>query len=474
LIQKLLRESQKTNKYFYALEVDCSRKFLLQRDISYFAMPSNKKGSSKKKKQGVEGAALKSSTPQSALHVEQNRTPKSNQKVECDATPQSEQTTEQSAKPRSSQKGRKKSDQSVTPQSIGNAKHDNNSKDGQTVEHDKTPRKGGNTRRRSTSEKSQNSEKDSKDSRNTRRRTTSEKSQNSDQVSRHGSSHRKDMLNQNSERNSTPGSSHHYPKDPNKESTPGKSGLPKMNCSEYWHKQRVEEGLKNGQLIQGNFRVNQKNYSNAYITPPNSTEDILVEGLNNRNRALHGDVVVVEILKDDESLHKEVQEIVRKLADEFGNASIAERNEKQRQQPRGRVVYIKERKHSGVFAGNLKPFRNGAFGIALLSPLDSRLPRVMIPIQECPEIFLTRPQDVENVLFIGQITQWKRTCGLAYGKLIKSLGDAREIEPATEGILIEKDIDYSPFSDEVVACLPTDHPWEIPKAEYESRRDLKV
>ena len=46
---------------------------------------------------------------------------------------------------------------------------------------------------------------------------------------------------------------------------------------------------------------------------------------------------------------------------------------------------------------------------------------------------------------------------------MRSLGEAGVVEGETEALLIDNDIDYEEFSDEVNACLPKDEPWTIPK-----------
>ena len=58
-------------------------------------------------------------------------------------------------------------------------------------------------------------------------------------------------------------------------------------------------------------------------------------------------------------------------------------------------------------------------------------------------------------------------------QLAKSLGQAGEIEPETEGILTEYGVDYSDFSSEVLECLPQGLPWTIPPEEFSKRRDLR-
>lgn len=58
-------------------------------------------------------------------------------------------------------------------------------------------------------------------------------------------------------------------------------------------------------------------------------------------------------------------------------------------------------------------------------------------------------------------------------QLAKTLGQAGEIEPETEGILIEYEVDFSEFSDAVLNCLPKNLPWTIPAEELSKRRDLR-
>lgn len=88
------------------------------------------------------------------------------------------------------------------------------------------------------------------------------------------------------------------------DATPSKGGIPKMNCMEYWPLARVEEGIQSGDVITGNFRISQRNYKNAYISNANGESDILIEGADNRNRALQGDFVAVELI--DVPVKKEV------------------------------------------------------------------------------------------------------------------------------------------------------------------------
>ncbi|KAL3473316.1 hypothetical protein BJX99DRAFT_200975 [Aspergillus californicus] len=58
--------------------------------------------------------------------------------------------------------------------------------------------------------------------------------------------------------------------------------------------------LGNGQLVSGILRVNKKNRSDAYVTSTDLEADIFICGSKDRNRALEGDFVAVELLDVDE------------------------------------------------------------------------------------------------------------------------------------------------------------------------------
>ena len=75
-------------------------------------------------------------------------------------------------------------------------------------------------------------------------------------------------------------------------------------------------------------------------------------------------------------------------------------------QKTGKVVAISEFKHSRIAAGTIKPMADKNQRFALFSPTDSRVPRVKVPMSECPKNLLERPEDYSTVLFVVKITQW--------------------------------------------------------------------
>ncbi|XP_010221479.1 PREDICTED: DIS3-like exonuclease 2, partial [Tinamus guttatus] len=142
-----------------------------------------------------------------------------------------------------------------------------------------------------------------------------------------------------------------------------------------------------------------------------------------------------------------------------------------------KVVYILEKKHSRAATGFIKLLADKNSELfkkcAMFSPVDHRVPRAYVSLADCPSDFPSRPEDYSNTLFICRIVDWKEDSNFATGQMAKSLGQAGEIEPETEGILTEYGVDFSDFSSEVLECLPQNLPWVISSEELAKRRDLR-
>lgn len=94
-------------------------------------------------------------------------------------------------------------------------------------------------------------------------------------------------------------------------STPKKPFQPprqrRSRFKEHLSPEEVEQGLKDGSLLQGVLRVNHKRMRLAYVSVEGFDKDILIDGVFARNRAFEGDVVVIrlndpsewEVVKDD-------------------------------------------------------------------------------------------------------------------------------------------------------------------------------
>ena len=165
--------------------------------------------------------------------------------------------------------------------------------------------------------------------------------------------------------------------------------LPEVNFEPYIKFEECSEGLKNGELMQGSLRINVRNFHEAFITSTIGGRDIFIDGVAARNRALPGDIVAVQLLPKSEWKKN-------------NNSSVEQEENNENEDDlvkTAKVVFIIEKKHPRVASGHLNPFRNNAFGFALLSPIDNRLPRLMIPLTDCPQDFkITTKRFFKNII----------------------------------------------------------------------------
>ena len=62
----------------------------------------------------------------------------------------------------------------------------------------------------------------------------------------------------------------------------------------------LNAGVKSGELYQGHFNANQYNYLEGSVPVPAFSKPVLLIGRENMNRAVQGDVVVVEVFDKKE------------------------------------------------------------------------------------------------------------------------------------------------------------------------------
>uniref|UniRef100_A0A8C0BE11 RNB domain-containing protein n=1 Tax=Buteo japonicus TaxID=224669 RepID=A0A8C0BE11_9AVES len=182
--------------------------------------------------------------------------------------------------------------------------------------------------------------------------------------------------------------------------------------------------------------------------------DVIIEAQFDDNDAEHGQDLLKDTLTDD----------IKKLSLDTGEKDDGPTTNDPRLLPdkflqrTAKVVYILEKKHSRAATGFIKLLADKNSELfkrcAMFSPVDHRVPRAYVSLTDCPPDFVTRPEDYSNMLFICRIVDWKEDSNFATGYLAKSLGQAGEIEPETEGILTEYGVDFSDFSPKALECLP--------------------
>ncbi|WPT17609.1 DIS3-like exonuclease 2 [Picochlorum sp. SENEW3] len=288
------------------------------------------------------------------------------------------------------------------------------------------------------------------------------------------------------------------------------SSTQRKRFKQHLSKKKVADGLKNGTLFEATIRYNASDTTQAFCTVDGLSKDVFINGVEMQNRSVHGDIVVIRILPEDQwyesssgtrvSSRKNSSQVevtsdsdadtlsmmsaVRGMLEEVSlsgpekiNASGIERirhtleNERCGWRATGEVVYIKkpsERRASMV--GFVRQERGLVF-----VPSDSRLPKGYIENTDfkCDGSSRGIVKNMENY-YEASIIAWNEKDGFPRIKVKSMLGKPGTLETDIQALLkAEKIDDGDLFDEEVLKCLP-ETPWRIPQNEYSQRRDLRT
>uniref|UniRef100_A0A8C2ZDL7 DIS3-like exonuclease 1 n=1 Tax=Cyclopterus lumpus TaxID=8103 RepID=A0A8C2ZDL7_CYCLU len=230
----------------------------------------------------------------------------------------------------------------------------------------------------------------------------------------------------------------------------------------------LEAGIKSGRYIQGTLNISKhRAHSEASITAEglsNKNSDSL--GPSNRNRAVHGDVVAVELLPRSEWRGKDTA-LTEGRGEEAGGEDGG-----RKPMPTGRVVGVLQRNWRDYVVtfppreGPPPQSRNSQRILAV--PWDHRIPKIRISTQQADAL-----QDHRVVV---RIDSWESTSLYPNGHSVRVLGRAGELETEVQTVLIENCIHVPPFSDAQLKEMPVncpERPWAVDPAQVAQRRDLR-
>ncbi|XP_059476875.1 DIS3-like exonuclease 2 isoform X2 [Neocloeon triangulifer] len=223
------------------------------------------------------------------------------------------------------------------------------------------------------------------------------------------------------------------------------SGMDNEKFPDYWQEEVVKSALKEGTLIKGTLRINKKNFKEGYIKNPEGGLDIFLDGVKARNRSLEGDEVAVKILPEENWKN-------------LGERGV---------QKSGEVIFILLKMHHRKTVGCLKPLQHKNSPFALLVPRDYRMPRIRIPVSQCPPNFDKNP----DMVYQAEISLWQNTT-YAFGNLLKLIGMPGTIEVETQSILLDNGLDVTPYDPSFNQYFPS-QPYKIPEEEFKYREDFR-
>lgn len=286
--------------------------------------------------------------------------------------------------------------------------------------------------------------------------------------------------------------------------------------------------LAAGKLVVGILRVNKRNRSDAYVATEVLDADIYICGSKDRNRALEGDIVAVELLDVDEvwGTKKEKEEKKRKKEENaaYDKTGAGRKDDKKKDdvevegqglmlfedeevtdeikpQFAGHVVAVVERMPGQLFSGTLgllrpssaatkekqeaeRREREGDRGeepkrgpierpkIVWFKPTDKRVPLIAIPTEQAPPDFVQNSEAYVDKLFVACIKRHPISSLHPFGTLVEELGPIGDIEVETSALLKDCNFPTEDFTENVIKCLPP-LPFLIPDHEIEARKDLR-
>uniref|UniRef100_A0A665VVR5 Exosome complex exonuclease RRP44 n=1 Tax=Echeneis naucrates TaxID=173247 RepID=A0A665VVR5_ECHNA len=241
---------------------------------------------------------------------------------------------------------------------------------------------------------------------------------------------------------------------------------------------RIQAGIKSGCFLQGTFRASRDNYLEATVFVQGEGEDsteVLIQGLQNLNRAVHQDVVAVQLLPRNEWVAP--TSVV--LQDE-GIAKDDDDNEEEEEKLKVTAAEAARRstgKIVGIIKRNWRPFC-GMLNVSqikestrhLFTPADRRIPRIRIETRQASTLAGQR--------IIVAIDGWPK--GSRYPNFLRNkqhfiklfLPFSKEKETEEEVLLLEHDVPHQAFSQAVLSFLPK-MPWAITPEDMVMREDLR-
>ncbi|KAK1246904.1 hypothetical protein MKX08_000706 [Trichoderma sp. CBMAI-0020] len=267
---------------------------------------------------------------------------------------------------------------------------------------------------------------------------------------------------------------------------------------EYYTASRMMTGVKAGLLHQGIFNVSPYNYLEGSIKVPAFPKSLLILGRENINRAIDGDVVVVELLPQDQWKSPSTKIIEEDTITKNENADAEERqdfvSDKERKalqeevkrtqkasgenqlQPTAKVVGVVKRNwrqyvgHIDPSTANKGSSQGRKLDSVFLIPMDKKIPKIRLRTRQVSELLGKR--------LLVTVDSWDRDSRHPVGHLVRSLGELETKAAETEALLLEWDVQYRPFPKTVLDCLPKEgHDWKVPASKedpgWRDREDLR-
>ncbi|XP_058121935.1 DIS3-like exonuclease 2 [Anopheles ziemanni] len=251
-----------------------------------------------------------------------------------------------------------------------------------------------------------------------------------------------------------------------------------------------------GYLMEGLIRINVRNNTQSFVDDTSREGNVYINSIILRRCAMEGDLVRVFVMNQPASpespqaanLSETDTDCLDSTIDSTADDTIVEQKETFSQNNVGFVVKILEKRNKRQCVGKFSPYGPGKKQYRTFNPRDMRIPPVRIFKQDWPNALIeAQPTsameggdgdgkkvpastDVTEVLYQAEIIEWHND--IPIGTILKSIGKCGVLEVENESILVEYNLDVTPYGDDILAQLPS-VPYSIPQEEIARREDLR-
>ncbi|CEG64521.1 hypothetical protein RMATCC62417_01478 [Rhizopus microsporus] len=249
--------------------------------------------------------------------------------------------------------------------------------------------------------------------------------------------------------------------------------------------------IRQRKLFAGVLQIDVQDSSDAHVECDELDALIYIYGSRNRNRALHGDEVAVELVNVEDMMNEKYAKMqarkFRQIPSDDDLLCGSETNET-KMYPKycGRVVCILERPKNMIFSGTLSLYRplsaykkttttekpHASPKIIWFIPINKRLPLVAVPIKFAPAEFAKYHEEYKNRIFVGSIQRWPASSLHPFGKIEKEVGWIGELGVQSGVLMADHHIKDTSFSDTVLRAATT-IPKKVTPNDRKGRRDFQ-
>jgi exosome complex exonuclease DIS3/RRP44 len=261
--------------------------------------------------------------------------------------------------------------------------------------------------------------------------------------------------------------------------------------SDHLTEEEMKCAIKSGTLFRGKIYFTNDNLERAIVRVHLFEKEINIVYRENLNRALHGDIVCVEIFEENKWLEKkaetvlgqeemieieDIKEMKEEEIEETMNQNLIEKIRLSPKLPVGRIRGILRRNRMMLCGTIFNPKDSSNCSVdpklmkiqnfSIFIPIDPKFPTFLVRLYN-PELYY-------NKRILVKFNEWGIRNPLPSAHFLKNIGELLDVIVENEVILLEHNVDSNPFPKRIIDSLPKlETLLNIPQEEIDKRLDIR-